>query len=96
MQCDRLQQIPWSVTPEATAGGLALRKVSCKWPILAAFRLDYQSESCTAALGSQWLTACGVAQKELKEIERDKASGVTVEVLGNSLQRLRGYVKGTW
>lgn len=36
----------------------------------------------------------GRIQKELKEIERDKASGVTVEVLGNSLQRLRGYVQG--
>ena len=33
-------------------------------------------------------------QKELREIDRDKASGVTVEVLGNSLQQLRGYVKG--
>ena len=33
-------------------------------------------------------------QKELKEIERDTISGVSVDVLGNSLQRLRGYVKG--
>jgi len=33
-------------------------------------------------------------QKELKEIERDKASGVTIKVVGASLQKLVGYVKG--
>ncbi len=33
-------------------------------------------------------------QKELKEIERDKASGVTVQLKGNSLQHLIGYVEG--
>ncbi|KAK9808278.1 hypothetical protein WJX73_006718 [Symbiochloris irregularis] len=36
----------------------------------------------------------GRIQKELKEIERDTASGVSVDVMGNSLQRLRGFVKG--
>jgi len=35
-------------------------------------------------------------QKELKEIERDKASGVTIKVVGASLQKLVGYVKGTY
>ena len=34
-------------------------------------------------------------QKELKEIERDKASGVTIKVVGSSLQKLIGYVQGT-
>ncbi|KAK9806954.1 hypothetical protein WJX72_008637 [[Myrmecia] bisecta] len=33
-------------------------------------------------------------QKELKEIERDKASGVTVQVIGSNLQRLTGTVQG--
>lgn len=33
-------------------------------------------------------------QKELREIERDKASGVTVQLNGSSLQRLTGYVEG--
>ena len=33
-------------------------------------------------------------QKELKEIERDKASGVTIKVVGSSLQKLIGYVQG--
>lgn len=36
----------------------------------------------------------GRIQKELKEIERDKVSGVTVQLQGNSLQRLIGYVEG--
>lgn len=36
----------------------------------------------------------GRIQKELKEIERDKVSGVTVQLQGNSLQRLMGYVEG--
>ncbi len=34
-------------------------------------------------------------QKELKEIDRDKTSGVTVQITGNNLQRLTGYVEGT-
>ncbi len=34
-------------------------------------------------------------QKELKEIDRDKTSGVTVKIPGNNLQRLTGYVEGT-
>lgn len=33
-------------------------------------------------------------QKELREIERDKTSGVTVQLKGNSLQRLTGFVEG--
>lgn len=33
-------------------------------------------------------------QKELREIERDKASGVTVSLKGSSLQRLTGYLEG--
>ena len=33
-------------------------------------------------------------QKELREIERDKASGVTVSLKGASLQRLTGYLEG--
>lgn len=33
-------------------------------------------------------------QKELKEIEKDKASGVTVTVQGNNLQHLIGHVPG--
>lgn len=36
----------------------------------------------------------GRIQKELKEIERDKASGVTVEVKDNNLQHLVGFVPG--
>ncbi|GLI63449.1 hypothetical protein VaNZ11_006421 [Volvox africanus] len=36
----------------------------------------------------------GRIQKELKEIERDKASGVTVELKSNSLQHFIGYVPG--
>lgn len=36
----------------------------------------------------------GRIQKELKEIENDKASGVTVQLQGNSLQRLIGFVPG--
>ncbi len=34
------------------------------------------------------------AQKELKEVERDKASGVTIKIVGSSLQKLIGYVQG--
>ncbi len=34
------------------------------------------------------------AQKELKEIERDKTSGVTVKLVGANLQRLTGFVQG--
>ena len=33
-------------------------------------------------------------QKELKEIDRDKASGVTVALKGGSLKKLTGYVEG--
>ena len=33
-------------------------------------------------------------QKELKEIDRDKASGVTVTLKGGSLKKLTGYVEG--
>jgi ubiquitin-conjugating enzyme (huntingtin interacting protein 2) len=33
-------------------------------------------------------------QKEIKDIERDKASGVTIEVQGNSLQKLIGCLQG--
>ena len=33
-------------------------------------------------------------QKELKEIDRDKASGVTVSLKGGSLKKLTGYVEG--
>uniref|UniRef100_A0A7S0RIG9 E2 ubiquitin-conjugating enzyme n=1 Tax=Chlamydomonas leiostraca TaxID=1034604 RepID=A0A7S0RIG9_9CHLO len=36
----------------------------------------------------------GRVHKELKEIEKDKASGVTVELRGGSLQHLRGWVPG--
>mmetsp|Transcript_9097 Transcript_9097/g.15856 ORF Transcript_9097/g.15856 Transcript_9097/m.15856 type:complete len:191 (+) Transcript_9097:137-709(+) len=36
----------------------------------------------------------GRVSKELKEIERDQGSGVRIEVLGNNLQRLRGWVPG--
>lgn len=34
-------------------------------------------------------------QKELKEVERDKLSGVTVKVKGGNLQRLIGTLEGT-
>lgn len=34
------------------------------------------------------------SQKELKEIERDKTSGVTVKLVGANLQRLTGFVNG--
>lgn len=34
-------------------------------------------------------------QKELKDIERDKESGVRVELIGNSIRHLTGYVNGT-
>ena len=33
-------------------------------------------------------------QKELKDIERDKESGVRVELIGNSIRHLTGYVQG--
>lgn len=33
-------------------------------------------------------------QKELKEIERDKASGVTIEITEGNLQKLTGFVEG--
>lgn len=33
-------------------------------------------------------------QKELKEIERDKASGVTIELTEGNLQKLTGFVEG--
>ena len=35
-------------------------------------------------------------QKEIKDIERDKASGVTIEVKKNSLQQLLGCVPGAY
>ena len=38
---------------------------------------------------------CGHSlQKELKEIERDKASGVTIQLTEGSLQKLTGFVEG--
>ena len=33
-------------------------------------------------------------QKEIRDIERDKASGVTIEIQGNSLQKLIGRLNG--
>lgn len=33
-------------------------------------------------------------QKELVEIERDKTSGVSVEVIGNSIAHMHGSIKG--
>jgi ubiquitin-conjugating enzyme (huntingtin interacting protein 2) len=36
----------------------------------------------------------GRIQKELREIDNDKASGVVVEVVGDNLQRLVGSVPG--
>jgi ubiquitin-conjugating enzyme (huntingtin interacting protein 2) len=36
----------------------------------------------------------GRVQKELKEIERDTASGVTVSIVGDSLQHLTGVLAG--
>ena len=33
-------------------------------------------------------------QKELKEIDRDKASGVTIELTEGNLQKLTGFVEG--
>jgi hypothetical protein len=33
-------------------------------------------------------------QKELKDIERDKESGVHVEIIGDSIRHLTGYVQG--
>lgn len=33
-------------------------------------------------------------QKELVEIDRDKASGVSVEIMGDNLAHLTGFVKG--
>lgn len=40
------------------------------------------------------MTSGGRVQQELKEIERDKASGVTATLKGNSLQSLVGFVPG--
>ncbi|KAI7840053.1 hypothetical protein COHA_006184 [Chlorella ohadii] len=36
----------------------------------------------------------GRVQKEIRDIERDKASGVTIEIQGNSLQKLIGRLNG--
>lgn len=36
----------------------------------------------------------GRVQKEIRDIERDKASGVTIELLGNSVQKLIGRLQG--
>lgn len=36
----------------------------------------------------------GRVQKEIRDIERDRASGVTIEVQGNSLQKMIGCLKG--
>ncbi len=33
-------------------------------------------------------------QKELKEIDRDKASGVTIQITEGNLQKLTGFVEG--
>jgi hypothetical protein len=33
-------------------------------------------------------------QKELVEIDRDKTSGVSVEIMGDNLAHLTGFVKG--
>ncbi|KAL4423487.1 hypothetical protein ABPG77_003620 [Micractinium sp. CCAP 211/92] len=35
-----------------------------------------------------------MVRKEIRDIERDKASGVTIELLGNSVQKLIGCLKG--
>lgn len=35
-----------------------------------------------------------LSQKELKEIERDKASGVTISITEGNLQKLTGFVEG--
>lgn len=36
----------------------------------------------------------GRVQKEIRDIDRDKGSGVTIEVQGNSIQKLIGCLKG--
>lgn len=36
----------------------------------------------------------GRIQKELKEIDRDKASGVTIQITDGNLQKLTGFVEG--
>lgn len=39
-------------------------------------------------------TAHALAQKELKEIDQDQTSGVTVQLVSGSLSRLTGFVQG--
>jgi len=43
---------------------------------------------------STLIMLCTTLQKELREIERDKASGVTVQLKSSNLQRLTGFVEG--
>ena len=44
--------------------------------------------AANAAAAAWWV------QKEIRDIERDRASGVTIEVQGDSLQKLIGCLKG--
>ncbi|KAK9825128.1 hypothetical protein WJX81_001021 [Elliptochloris bilobata] len=48
----------------------------------------------TAPVACAEMFDLGRIQKELREIERDKTSGVTVQLNGSSLQRLTGFVEG--
>jgi hypothetical protein len=52
------------------------------------------SNQACCCLVSQAHVSFWMPQKELKEIERDKTSGVTVQVVGANLQRLTGFVNG--
>lgn len=46
------------------------------------------------ATGSWWAHTVEVLQKELKEIDRDKGSGVTIQITEGNLQKLTGFVEG--
>ena len=69
--------------------------------VKAEFRADLGGTTCAVFLSLlllnlnlETLKSKTPKQKELKEIDRDKASGVTVSLKGGSLKKLTGYVEG--
>lgn len=61
---------------------------------LAAERLRFPLAPRPSSLLEHPFAIFDSLQKEIRDIERDKASGVTIELLGNSVQKLIGCLKG--
>lgn len=65
------------------------------WPILGGYRCPCTLKFALLSVRARhWFWLSGSVQKELKEIDRDKASGVTIQITEGNLQKLTGFVEG--